>query len=209
MQFPLEYFYRYVYNTGSINQNRNSRSAASNMIDTLKQGIVQVKLSLFAKMAKASSPKQLRLLLFSLQLSISDLRNTILVQQPPYHKELLDHLRILEDFMQDNFADSGIPWPVKSNPKNTEIKQQVLTTALSVPQIAVFLRLMIDTGILTGISNISQFTAAVARSVSTRRMSPVSAESLRSKYYAPDPHAIDMIRQYLMQMIRLLREYRH
>lgn len=86
------------------------------------------------------------------------------------------------------------------------IKLPKLNSALSVPQLALFIRLMVETKIINETSQLP-LLKNIAAIVSTPKASVVSAESLRVNYYTPGLAAKNITKEYLSQMIRLLNSY--
>lgn len=81
-----------------------------------------------------------------------------------------------------------------------------ILTPLSVAQLALFTRLLIDAGILKTDSR-SGILRQIAGGISTTKAGSISEESLRIKYYTPQTVAINIIKEYLYKMINLLRNY--
>ena len=81
-----------------------------------------------------------------------------------------------------------------------------INTALSVPQLALLVRLMVETKIINETNN-SALVKNLASVVSTPKTPGVSAESLRVNYYTPGIAAKNIIREYLLNMVSLLRTY--
>lgn len=69
------------------------------------------------------------------------------------------------------------------------------------------MRLMLDAGIIAGNNIIVSLTAKVAASIHTKKTALVSSECLRIKYYKPENAAIGIIKEYLLSMIGLWRNY--
>ena len=98
----------------------------------------------------------------------------------------------------------GITTAPSASTVNT--KEEKILTALSVPQLALFIRLLIDVGILQARSR-SAILRKIASSLSTAKTGSISEESLRIKFYTPQSVAINIIKEYLYKMINLLRDY--
>lgn len=81
-----------------------------------------------------------------------------------------------------------------------------ISTALSVPQLALLLRLVMDVKIISE-TNTLRILKNIAAIVSTPKVTTISAESLRVNYYTPDTAARSILKEYLLQMIRLLNNY--
>ncbi len=78
-----------------------------------------------------------------------------------------------------------------------------LHTTLSVGQLACWLRLSVETGLIRE-TNLSRTAGILADTVATGRTDTVSASSLRNKYYDPDPEAIRAVRGQLEAMLRVI-----
>ncbi|CAN5416594.1 hypothetical protein BH10BAC2_BH10BAC2_18130 [soil metagenome] len=123
-------------------------------------------------------------------------------------KEQVIKIRI---FICDNFDhenDKRLAVCFPGNASVSEKNQQPVETNLSVPQLAVFVRLLVDTGIIAGRINIASLTTNIAVMLRTRKASQISAESLRIKYYTPEQPAINILKEYLLQMMEALKKYK-
>ncbi len=92
---------------------------------------------------------------------------------------------------------------------NTTAKLQAiskLNTSLSVPQLALLVRLMVDAKIINE-DNCSLLLKNIAGVVYTSRAAEISPESLRVNYYAPNNAAKNIVREHLVSMMNLLRSY--
>ena len=87
-----------------------------------------------------------------------------------------------------------------------EYKFTKLHTALSVPQLAFFTRLLVETKVLNEASQ-SALLKNLAAFVSTSKAPSISPESLRINYYTPNNATKNIIKEYLLQMIRLVNTY--
>lgn len=81
-----------------------------------------------------------------------------------------------------------------------------LNMGLSVPQLALLTRLMLDAKIISE-ANQSALLKKIAAVVSTSRAAALSFESLRINYYTPGTAAKAIVKEYLLQMIRLINTY--
>jgi len=81
-----------------------------------------------------------------------------------------------------------------------------LNIGLSVPQLALLTRLMLDTKIISE-TNQSALLKKITAVVSTSRAAALSFESLRVNYYTPDTPAKAIVKEYLLQMVRLINTY--
>lgn len=207
MQFPLENLYQFLVDPATPQNKPVNRQTAPPVSNTLKQSLVRAKLLLFSHISNAESPKKVQLILLSVQVAIADLRKTVRTEKHPQEQEITNLLELLEDFIQDNFQES-IAALLQNNataPATEPIPS--ISIALSVPQLAVLPRLLVDAGIITGVTNITHFTGIVAKNISTSKPVPVSPESLRSKYYSPDIPSLNIMKQHLLKMMRLISSY--
>lgn len=81
-----------------------------------------------------------------------------------------------------------------------------VNTALSVPQLALFVRLLIDTKIISNTSP-SALLKHIAGSVHTAKTAAISPESLRVNYYTPGNAARNIVKEYLVNMVNHLKTY--
>jgi hypothetical protein len=81
-----------------------------------------------------------------------------------------------------------------------------LGTALSVPQLALFIRLLVDTKVIDQHSQ-SLLLKNIASVIHTARVSDISPESLRINYYTPNTAAKNIVKEYLINMVNRLKNY--
>ena len=81
-----------------------------------------------------------------------------------------------------------------------------LATTLSVAQLAVFLRLLLDEGIIST-DNQSDVFRLVSMYVQTTRTPSISADSLRNKFYSPDNAAKSIVKDQLLNLFNRLKQY--
>lgn len=79
-------------------------------------------------------------------------------------------------------------------------------TALSVPQLALFIRLIVDMKIIHA-DNHTSLLKTIAAVVSTPKVNDISAESLRNNFYTPNRAAREIMKDYLVGMLNLLKTY--
>jgi hypothetical protein len=87
---------------------------------------------------------------------------------------------------------------------NTDSK--VFQTPMSVPQLALFVRLLVESGTIK-CQNQSLLLRAIAASFSTAKATSISSESLRIKYYATDPASVNIVKEYVIKMMNQLRRF--
>ncbi len=81
-----------------------------------------------------------------------------------------------------------------------------LGTALSVPQLALFIRLLVDTNVIDQRSQ-SLLLKNIASVIHTARVADISPESLRINYYTPGTAAKNIVKEYLINMLNRLKMY--
>ena len=81
-----------------------------------------------------------------------------------------------------------------------------LGTSLSVPQLALFVRLLVDTNIINQ-QNQSSLLTHIAAIMHTAKAPQISPESLRINYYTPNTAAKNIVKEYLINMINRLKNY--
>ena len=106
---------------------------------------------------------------------------------------LQEEIYFIEKKMQPNFILPQVP--------QKEITP--IETSLSVPQLALFIRLVIEEGIIKNQSyrNLSQITA---QHFKTKNALNISSESLRLKAYAPDNSTKQIVKDILLNMLNKL-----
>jgi len=121
-----------------------------------------------------------------------------------YH-HAIHQLQELQSLINEHFSDiREIALPAFTK-KPDEL--QTLQTNLSVPQLGLFIRLLVESGVIDGKGNISALISKVASMLKTRKAMPVSVESLRIKYYAPEKAAVNILKEYIGQMMQVLRKF--
>ncbi len=81
-----------------------------------------------------------------------------------------------------------------------------IKTGLSVAQLAVFIRLLLEEEIIIT-DNHAKIFRSIAAVFQTPRTSGISPESLRNKYHTPEAAALKITKDYLIQMVNRLRNY--
>lgn len=85
-------------------------------------------------------------------------------------------------------------------------EDEKLHTALSVQQLAIFIRAARDTGMLTN-KNQTALLKTVAKVFRTPYADTISADSLRIKYYLAEPGATKSVKDLLMEMFKKVQLY--
>lgn len=87
------------------------------------------------------------------------------------------------------------------------LKDQLgLKTSLSVAQIALFMRILVDTGMIHS-KNQSMLLRQVASILKASKSEAISPESLRVKFYDIDPSTINSVKDYVILLMNKLRTY--
>jgi len=89
---------------------------------------------------------------------------------------------------------------------NTRLQTGKLHTVLSVPQLAVFIRLLVETKVINETNNLS-LLRSVAAVISTEKATILSPGSLKINYYTPGNPAKTIVKDYLLNMMNILRRY--
>ncbi|MCG8311053.1 MAG: hypothetical protein MI975_26940 [Cytophagales bacterium] len=81
-------------------------------------------------------------------------------------------------------------------------------TDLSVPQLAFYLKLMMETGVIKNKNalEVIRFTSGI---VQTKHTENVSWGSLRTKYYQPERHAVEVIKGVVIEFLNQIRKGRY
>ncbi len=120
--------------------------------------------------------------------------------QPSVKETLLTFIQTEIDTLLKKIPAESITKPA-TNLLNAE---SIATTPLSVTQLAVMLRLFNDCALLkTG--NQTALFKSLSQSIRTDKTTRLSADSLRSKYYTPEPAAISIVKDHLFQMLNHLK----
>lgn len=107
-----------------------------------------------------------------------------------------------QQFLQFLDTDCDALFDNQAPAKNKE----VFETGLSVSQLAIYLRLQVDTGIIKTDNNQRTVNQA-CRCFKTTRSNSLSPESLYNKFYSPDPAAVSIMRTHLVNMLNQLKKY--
>jgi hypothetical protein len=82
--------------------------------------------------------------------------------------------------------------------------QQLLHTPLSVAQLALLLRIMVDAGAIE-CTNQTLLLKIIANSFTSKRAAVISPASLRVKYYDTDPASVQIVKGYVIRMMNNLQ----
>jgi len=93
-----------------------------------------------------------------------------------------------------------------SHTNTCQLTEERLLTSLSVAQLALFVRLLLDAGIIET-RNQSSLLKKIAAIIQTPKTTSISEESLRSKFYSPQNTSIIIIKEHLLNMMNKLRSY--
>lgn len=90
--------------------------------------------------------------------------------------------------------------------QTSSLSESTFHTTLSVSQLAVLFRLLVDTDILIS-TNHKELMRIVSQSFKTNRTTAaISEKHLYDKFYSLEPHALNILRTRLMEMIRKIKE---
>ncbi len=85
-------------------------------------------------------------------------------------------------------------------PKQENEKTEPIYTSLSVPQLAFFVKLLVDTGVVHN-RNQTELLKTISKTIRTNRNEIISAESLRNKYYNVDKAATDSVKNVIINLL--------
>lgn len=227
MQYPLEPLHLLMRNTWhplALTLVAPQPGAAQQLSMQIVSTVGETKMAICRYLAAARNPQQAVFMLHALRVAINDLSHTLEEYRQQLHavetsegsavtNELYalagDQFNYLQSFLCEHFDDipcMGLPAYIESK-KAPASSGEPLITSLSVPQLALLIRLMVDAGMLVQGQNISALMSKIATHIQTRKVLHISAESLRVKYYSPEKAAISILRDYMQKMIQLLRNY--
>ena len=190
--------------TGPVSK-PTSPKAGSPVIKSLKQSVLNAKLLLFTYF-KSRFAKKITITALLVYRWPSTICKTVQVEKHPQETEIISQLELLEDFLQENFAASSSALYPKCNGqcRSQCAGDQCIANGSAVGSNAAPL---VDAEIITGVTNVTHFTAIVAGFIKTSKPVPVSSESLRCKYYSPDKPSLSIVREHLLKMMRLVGSY--
>lgn len=227
MQYPLEPLHLLMRNTWhplALTLVAPQPGAAQQQSMQIVTTAGETKINICRYLAAAKNAQQAAFMLHALRVAIHDLSHTLeqYRQQLPaiatpetaaITGELYtlagDQCNYLLTFLCENFDHiPSITLPAyMESAKAPATSGEPLVTSLSVPQLALLLRLMVDAGMLVQGQNITALMSRIATHMQTRKALHISAESLRVKYYSPEKAAISILRDYIQKMMQLLRNY--
>ena len=126
---------------------------------------------------------------------------TIRPGQPGHIKAMLYRL-VKEEIDELSECGSGLIPVVHTS---ESLPEKLLQTPLSVAQLGLFIRLLVEGEIIKSENN-SMLLRWIAASFKTKRTEVISAESLRIKYYAADQASVNIVREYLLRMMNQLKK---
>ena len=127
----------------------------------------------------------------------------LFVNAPSLKKIMVSNIKEEIDFLK---AEEMSEKPRPSCPDISEQSREHVLTSLSVAQLALFVRLLIDVGIIQT-KNQSSLLKKIAAVMQTSKTISISEESLRSKFYTPQGPTAIIIKEYLLNMMNKLRSY--
>ncbi len=94
---------------------------------------------------------------------------------------------------------------MQSRDSNTESLAKPIHVGISVSQIAILLRVFVESGVIKT-PNQTELLRKVCHFIRTDYAQEISAESLRNKYYAPDAGSLRFVKDLLFTMIKHMRK---
>lgn len=131
-------------------------------------------------------------------------RYALFVNAPSLKKIIVRNIKEEINFLKSKEKIKGTAVPSCAN--ILQPTEEPLLTSLSVAQLALFVRLLVDVGIIETKNQLS-LLKKIAAVMRTRKTVSISDESLRSKFYAPQTTAAIIIKEYLLNMMNKLRSY--
>lgn len=220
MTFPLESLYTLVLKVlfSCKNPGGDSLQREEDMLLSFEMEVERARLAVFTSIAIAANSDQINIMLHISSRALADLQKKVMqrIELEQHHddrsslyRQMLKYLETLADFIDENFDILDALNAVNRDKYQSGIETKKMVTNLTIAQLACILRLMVDAGFITEPANITRLSEGVAAAVITRKNMPVSAESLRIKYYKHDTATINIVREHLQNMLQLLRGYAH
>lgn len=229
MQYPLQGLSLLIGHTlhpDNLQQQCRRNNSKQELTEQVVTVTGQARMAICRYMATPKNTQQAIFMLHGMRMALHEVLNAVYSYEQKVaglnweHPELelvnniygltKDQVETLLLFLRHNFENLqsiNLPSFLHQDKNKLAGKEQQLVTNLSVPQLALFLRLIVDAGIIAGNNNITSLTAKVAAIVHTKKTAEVSPESLRIKYYAPEKAAISILKDYLLRMLGLLKNY--
>lgn len=218
MAFLLGSLYTHIVTRCHVDQNNCTDCDRENedLQRAFEMEMMTARLALFSCITEAASSQQVHFILTTVKIALAELQKIVTEK---FEQKLLmettarlycnamQSFAVLTNHLEESFNINTSPVPSGNCRKDQGTGHQKWLTNLTVAQLACFLRLMVDTGILSDPGNITRLSESVAGTVCTRKNTPVSAESLRIKFYTHDAATINMVREYLQNMMHFLRNY--
>ena len=206
MQFPLEGLYQLLSaHTGPVSK-PTSPKAGSPVIKSLKQSVLNAKLLLFTHISKSRFAKK-----YDYCSLVYRWPSTICARQyrsknTRRKQKSSASWNCWKTFCRKISLHPRLPFIQKCNGqcRSQCAGDQCIANGSAVGSNAAPL---VDAEIITGVTNVTHFTAIVAGFIKTSKPVPVSSESLRCKYYSPDKPSLSIVREHLLKMMRLVGSY--
>ncbi len=153
---------------------------------------------------------------FAVYFLFTDLSNTVqsykeevnsITENATVKQACIDFYTMIENPMVDLCIKLAPGCAEQLNMEANVKSAEQIHTSLSVSQLALFLRLQVDSGILQP-DNINQLIKQTGGQYHTGRTHAISPLSLRNKFYENNAAAIAIMQAYLMNMLQLLKKYR-
>lgn len=128
---------------------------------------------------------------------------SLLIKATSAHLQLIGWLQDEIHFLEKkNQLTLLLPTPVSNN----IIPKQSFKTELTVKQLGLFIRLLVDVKIVQ-IDNQKELVNHIAAFTKTENQESISAQSLRRYYYAIDENTKDKMKDWFIKMINQIRKY--
>lgn len=123
---------------------------------------------------------------------------TLISSLPPLREQIIAPIKASYQYLHARaHMTNGVPIGQK---RQNDIK---IKTALSVTELAVFIKLFIKNGLIINGSQI-EVIRFIAEHYTSKKTEEISEESLRSKFHGPDPAAVDAVKEILIEFVNLL-----
>jgi hypothetical protein len=131
----------------------------------------------------------------------------ILVVQPIDKSEVTVQ-KIVLSALQHQLQKHAVKMTSSSAPPDVQpSRQQVLHTPLSVAQLALLVRLLVDAGAIE-CDNQTLLLKVIANSFTSKKAAQISPRSLRIKYYDTDHASVSIVKDYVIRMMNTLQRYK-
>lgn len=91
-------------------------------------------------------------------------------------------------------------------PKQESEKTEPIFTSLSVSQLAFFVKLLADSGLLNN-KNKTEVLKTITQIIRNQRNETISIDSLRNKYYSVDKTTMDSVKDVIIILLNQIKKY--